>query len=221
MLEGDLATLATLRQRKCSHRVCNPSAAGQHRDERGRASLFPGIYLWVPQAPRCGQAECDNIPGGSWGESCEPWGDSLIVAAGFKTESQEQGELIQPLRQIRQLLSQALDQGAGSGILLGSSRGPAPCPGGGREAGAGGTSTPVPPCSSVCALGGVLVSSRLTFCWRKAEGETENTNNEELARDEEVWVNPASYHSTARGHGYPSAAIWRLQCWGIPLIFPS
>lgn len=32
-----------------------------HRNERGRAFLFPGLYLWVPQAPRCGQTECDNI----------------------------------------------------------------------------------------------------------------------------------------------------------------
>lgn len=121
MLEGDLATLATTRQRKCSHRVCNQSAAGQHRNERGRASLFPGVYLWVPQAPRCGQAECDNIPGGSWGASCAPCGDSVIVAAEFKTESQEHAELIQPLGQIRQLLSRVSDQGAG--ILLASSSG--------------------------------------------------------------------------------------------------
>ena len=33
-----------------------------HRNERGRAFLFPGLYLWVPRAPRCGQAECDNVP---------------------------------------------------------------------------------------------------------------------------------------------------------------
>lgn len=102
----------------------------------------------------------------------------------------------------------------------------APRPGGGGEAAAGGTtletSTPVPPRSSVWTLGGILVPSTmdtLTFCWRKAEGETENTNNEELVRDEEVWVNLASYHSKARGHGYPSAAIWCLHFWGTPLFF--
>lgn len=228
MLKGDLATLATIRQRKCSHRVCNPSAAEQHRNERGRAFLFPGIYLRVPQAPRCGQAECDNIPEEA-GERVVPWGDLVIVAAEFKTEIQEQAELIQPLWQIRQMLSQVPDQGAG--ILLASSKvapGAAPRPGGGRESGAGGTvletSTPVPPCSSVRTLGGFLVPSTtdtLTFCWRKAEGERENTNNEELVRDEEVWVNPASYHSSARGHGYPSAAIWWLHFWGIPLFLTS
>lgn len=227
--KGTWLPLATIRQRKCSHRVCNQSAAGKHRNERGRAFLFPGIYLWVPQAPRCGRAECDNIPGGSCEASCAPWGDSVIVAAEFKTESQEHGELIQPLRQIRQLLSQVPDQGGG--ILLASSRaapGAAPRPGGGGETAAGGTvleiSTPVPPRSSVWTVGGILVPSTtdtLTFCGRKAEGERENTNNEELVRDEEVWVNPASYHSSARGHGHLSAVIWWLHFWGTPLFFSS
>lgn len=34
----------------------------RRRNEKGRAFLFPGLYLWVPRALRCGQAECDNIP---------------------------------------------------------------------------------------------------------------------------------------------------------------
>lgn len=106
---------------------------------------------------------------------------------------------------------------------LGLSRvtpGTAPHPGGGGTVLE--TSTSVPPCSSVWTLGGILVPSttdRLTFCGRKAEGETENTNNEELVRDEEVWVHPASCHRSARGHGYPSAVIWWLHLWGIPLVF--
>lgn len=38
------------------------------------------------------------------------------------------------------------------------------------------------------------VTDTLTFCWRRAEGETEKTKNHELVGDEEVWAH-------ARGSG--------------------
>lgn len=164
--------------------------------------------------------------------SCAPWSDAVIVAAELKTESQEQGELIQPLQQIRQLLSQVPDQGAG--ILLASSRvahGAVSHPGTMWQGGwclwdrAGDLHPSLSLQLSVelgmgsGPQGDTSTTDTLTFCWREAEGETENTNNEELVGDEEMWVNPASYHSSTKGHGYPSAAIWRLLCRGIPLFF--
>lgn len=84
---------------------------------RGRALLFLGLYFRVPQAPRCDQAERDNIPEETGSElhalgrcryCCQDNNIKIII---LKPESQERGEPIQPLRWIRQLLSQVPDQG--------------------------------------------------------------------------------------------------------------
>lgn len=73
-----------------------------------------GFIFGCPKLPGAARLNVTTSREEAGGASWEPWGDSLIVAAGFKTQSQEHGELIQPLRQIRQLPFQVLDQGAGT-----------------------------------------------------------------------------------------------------------
>lgn len=62
------ATSATISHRKCSHRPGNYRPTLLHTNGRGRAFLFPGLYLWGPPAPRCGGAQRHDIPEEARGE---------------------------------------------------------------------------------------------------------------------------------------------------------
>lgn len=212
--------MATVRQRKCSHRVWNQSAAGQDRNERGRAFLFPGIYFGCPELPGAARLNVTTSREEAGERALSPGVIQLLLLLNSKERARSRESSLSPRSRSGSCCPKLRIRELGlcspaAGVALGA----APSPGGGREAG---DLHPSPSLQLRVHLGmdsGPQHGGHAHLLLEEREGETENTNTKELVRDEEVWVSPASYHSTARGHGDSSAAIWRLLCWAIPLFF--
>lgn len=76
------ATSATISPRKCSHRPGDYRPTRPHTNGRGRALLFPGLYLWGPPSPQVRRGSTPRHPGGSPGRAA-----AVIVGDEWKPGS--------------------------------------------------------------------------------------------------------------------------------------